>query len=117
MFDDSFRHEVRHRGDKRRITLMLDAWHPGLNQVEIDAFSMVMANSQGQIDTDEFYHSLHIYGDKKKKKGRRKGAQPFDISISNEEEEEEEDDDDEIPDDSMLRKRMLFNYLFSLVDK
>eukprot|EP01112_Ceratiomyxa_fruticulosa_P010714 TRINITY_DN2844_c0_g4_i1.p1 TRINITY_DN2844_c0_g4~~TRINITY_DN2844_c0_g4_i1.p1 ORF type:complete len:342 (+),score=56.25 TRINITY_DN2844_c0_g4_i1:189-1214(+) len=103
VFDDSFRHEVYHKGKERRITLMLDLWHPDLLKVERDAFLMVMQNSIGSIDRDKFFHSLHIYVDPKNK--RWKG----DI----------EDEEVVVLDRQALRKaraKMLFDYLFSLSD-
>lgn len=33
-FDDSFEHEVVHEGDRRRVVLLLDVWHPGLRPDE-----------------------------------------------------------------------------------
>jgi aspartate beta-hydroxylase len=30
VFDDSFEHEVEHRGAAPRAVLLLDVWHPGL---------------------------------------------------------------------------------------
>ena len=81
IFDDSYVHEVvsffflnfwifsginyllkkvTHRGNHRRVSLMLDFWHPDLNQTEIDAFSTVMANSSSFMHPDEFFHSLKL---------------------------------------------------------
>ncbi|ELR12272.1 betahydroxylase [Acanthamoeba castellanii str. Neff] len=34
VFDDSFDHEVAHRGDRDRVVLLIDVWHPDLTQVE-----------------------------------------------------------------------------------
>eukprot|EP01006_Ploeotia_vitrea_P051509 TRINITY_DN67570_c11_g1_i1.p1 TRINITY_DN67570_c11_g1~~TRINITY_DN67570_c11_g1_i1.p1 ORF type:complete len:327 (+),score=24.10 TRINITY_DN67570_c11_g1_i1:139-981(+) len=34
VFDDSFEHEVFHNGTKRRVVLMLDVWHPALDENE-----------------------------------------------------------------------------------
>ena len=34
ILDDSFEHEVRHTGDKRRVVLIVDCWHPDLSENE-----------------------------------------------------------------------------------
>lgn len=34
ILDDSFEHEVRHTGDKRRVVLIVDCWHPDLTEKE-----------------------------------------------------------------------------------
>jgi aspartate beta-hydroxylase len=34
VIDDSFRHEVVHTGDRRRVVLFVDCWHPDLTQAE-----------------------------------------------------------------------------------
>lgn len=34
ILDDSFEHEVKHNGDKRRVVLIVDCWHPDLTQKE-----------------------------------------------------------------------------------
>lgn len=34
IFDDSFEHEVRHRGHVPRVVLLVDCWHPGLSPRE-----------------------------------------------------------------------------------
>ena len=35
-FDDSFVHEVRHEGDRRRVVLIVDTWHPELTRAEAE---------------------------------------------------------------------------------
>ena len=32
VFDDSFEHEVRHDGEKERLVLIVDLWHPDLSE-------------------------------------------------------------------------------------
>lgn len=34
ILDDSFEHEVQHTGDQRRVVLIVDCWHPDLNEAE-----------------------------------------------------------------------------------
>ena len=34
ILDDSFEHEVQHTGDKRRVVLIVDCWHPDLTEKE-----------------------------------------------------------------------------------
>jgi aspartate beta-hydroxylase len=34
IFDDSFEHEVWHEGTEYRLVLILDFWHPDLNQMQ-----------------------------------------------------------------------------------
>ncbi|MDJ0742878.1 MAG: aspartyl/asparaginyl beta-hydroxylase domain-containing protein [Xenococcaceae cyanobacterium MO_167.B27] len=36
ILDDSFEHEVKHNGDKRRVVLIVDCWHPDLTEKERD---------------------------------------------------------------------------------
>jgi len=60
IFDDSYIHEVIHRGDSRRVTLMLDFWHPAMTHLEIEIFSSVMNNSANFMHPDEFFHSLKL---------------------------------------------------------
>lgn len=38
-FDDSFEHEVIHEGDKARVVLSVDVWHPSLTGGEIEILS------------------------------------------------------------------------------
>ncbi|MDJ0840197.1 MAG: aspartyl/asparaginyl beta-hydroxylase domain-containing protein [Acidobacteriota bacterium] len=40
-FDDSFDHEVWHRGTSMRYVLILDIWHPDLTRAEIDALKYI----------------------------------------------------------------------------
>jgi aspartate beta-hydroxylase len=41
IFDDSFNHESWHDGDKTRINLILDFWHPDLSDAEVKFFKML----------------------------------------------------------------------------
>ena len=41
IFDDSFNHESWHDGDKTRINLILDFWHPDLSNLEVKFFKML----------------------------------------------------------------------------
>ena len=40
-FDDSFEHEAWHRGDKTRIVLVFDVWHPDLSDREVQFLSFL----------------------------------------------------------------------------
>jgi len=64
IFDDSFLHEVHHQGNERRVTLMLDMWHPGMSELEIDVFKQLMQNSSSFMHPDEFFHSLKLVNPK-----------------------------------------------------
>jgi len=68
VFDDSFRHSVMHRGPDLRVTLMLDLWHPGMTQKEIDSFNHIMWRVMQDLDATHFFHSLHVYNDPTKTK-------------------------------------------------
>jgi aspartyl/asparaginyl beta-hydroxylase (cupin superfamily) len=68
VFDDSFKHSVTHRGPDLRVTLMLDLWHPGMHQKEIDVFNHIMCQVMQNLDANHFFHSLHVYNDPTKKK-------------------------------------------------
>jgi len=62
VFDDSFVHQVWHQGKERRVTLMLDFWHPDMTPLEKAAFQMVMVNSSREIlDQEFFYHRQGRY--------------------------------------------------------
>lgn len=41
IFDDSYNHEAWHDGDNTRILLILDLWHPDLNNEEVKFFKML----------------------------------------------------------------------------
>ncbi len=41
IFDDSFNHESWHDGDKTRINLILDFWHPDLTDSEVKFFKIL----------------------------------------------------------------------------
>ena len=38
VFDDSFEHEVIHRGDRVRYILLVDFWHPDLRTEQIESY-------------------------------------------------------------------------------
>mmetsp|Transcript_25124 Transcript_25124/g.39166 ORF Transcript_25124/g.39166 Transcript_25124/m.39166 type:complete len:286 (-) Transcript_25124:61-918(-) len=62
VFDDSFIHQVQHKGTDRRITLMLDCWHPSLTPLEKSVWSGVMQNVvRDDIPRDIFFHSMGLY--------------------------------------------------------
>jgi aspartate beta-hydroxylase len=41
VFDDSFNHESWHDGDKTRVNLIFDFWHPDLSDKEVKFFKML----------------------------------------------------------------------------
>ena len=41
LFDDSFEHEAWHRGEKTRIVLVFDVWHPDLTDREVQFLSFL----------------------------------------------------------------------------
>lgn len=41
IFDDSYMHEVWHRGDKTRTVLLWDIWHPDLTEIEKSVLTMI----------------------------------------------------------------------------
>lgn len=41
IFDDSFNHEAWHDGDKTRVNLIIDFWHPDLSDSEVKFFKML----------------------------------------------------------------------------
>jgi aspartate beta-hydroxylase len=41
VFDDSFNHEAWHDGEKTRINLIIDFWHPELSDSEVKFFKML----------------------------------------------------------------------------
>jgi aspartate beta-hydroxylase len=41
VIDDSFEHEVLHRGDRRRVVLLVDCWHPDLTPREREFLRML----------------------------------------------------------------------------
>jgi aspartate beta-hydroxylase len=43
VFDDSFEHQVWHRGDAARIVVIFDIWHPDLSPEDIQALSETMS--------------------------------------------------------------------------
>ena len=45
LFDDSFEHEVWHRGSETRVVLLLDIWHPDLTDAEIE----LLKRLQGEL--------------------------------------------------------------------
>lgn len=42
LFDDSFEHEVWHRGTETRVVLILDVWHPDLTDAEVAIMSRLV---------------------------------------------------------------------------
>mmetsp|Transcript_23115 Transcript_23115/g.64924 ORF Transcript_23115/g.64924 Transcript_23115/m.64924 type:complete len:182 (-) Transcript_23115:237-782(-) len=69
VFDDSYIHEVVHRGDRRRITLMLDLWNPNVTTFERESWVEVMQNAmKDKIPPELFFHSLNLYNIKEFKK-------------------------------------------------
>lgn len=63
IFDDSYVHSVKHDGKERRVTLMLDFWHPGVTRIERNCFMELLhlAATNLECDLEEFCHSLHLY--------------------------------------------------------
>lgn len=41
VFDDSWEHEVWHRGDSYRLVLIVDVWHPDLTETERKTLSPI----------------------------------------------------------------------------
>jgi aspartyl/asparaginyl beta-hydroxylase (cupin superfamily) len=41
IFDDSYMHEVWHRGSETRMVLLWDIWHPDLSAIEIDVLNLI----------------------------------------------------------------------------
>jgi len=41
ILDDSFEHEVQHNGNKRRVVLIVDCWHPDLSEKEREFLSQL----------------------------------------------------------------------------
>jgi aspartate beta-hydroxylase len=46
LFEDSFEHEVRNRGERRRAILIVDFWHPDLTAVEREAVTAGFRKAQ-----------------------------------------------------------------------
>ncbi len=46
LFEDSFEHEVWHRGNERRIVLIIDFWHPDLTPLEIKVLTAGFRKAQ-----------------------------------------------------------------------
>jgi hypothetical protein len=47
IFDDSFEHEVQHRGGVPRAVLLVDCWHPGLSTLEREWIERLCAGIEG----------------------------------------------------------------------
>lgn len=47
-FDDSFEHEVVHKGDKDRVVLIVDTWNPSLSAQEIEIFDSPIFHQFGK---------------------------------------------------------------------
>lgn len=80
VFDDSFEHQVWHRGQSPRIVLILDVWHPDLSPEEISALSEEMSvddtirsfmQERGlrRIESDELGKTTRLYPDDQTNKG------------------------------------------------
>ena len=41
IFDDSYMHEVWHKGTETRMVLLWDIWHPDLTEIEVDVLKMI----------------------------------------------------------------------------
>jgi aspartyl/asparaginyl beta-hydroxylase (cupin superfamily) len=41
IFDDSYMHEVWHRGDETRMVLLWDIWHPDLTTIEVSVLKLI----------------------------------------------------------------------------
>lgn len=41
IFDDSYMHEVWHRGSETRVVLLWDIWHPDLTEIEVNVLKMI----------------------------------------------------------------------------
>ena len=63
IFDDSFNHEAWYDGEHTRINLILDFWHPELQDDEVKFFSMLL---QSKLKGEKFYsqkfkNNDHLY--------------------------------------------------------
>jgi aspartate beta-hydroxylase len=52
IFDDSFNHEAWYDGDKTRINLIIDFWHPELTDPEVKFFQMIL---KAKLKGEKFY--------------------------------------------------------------
>ena len=50
IFDDTIEHEAANDGDRLRVVLIFDIWHPGLTSGERDAVAAIMAASRGDAE-------------------------------------------------------------------
>ncbi len=48
-FDDSFQHEVDHAGDKARVVLVVDVWHPALTAEDVSVLSDPVFQRFGRV--------------------------------------------------------------------
>ena len=48
-FDDAFQHEVVHEGDRDRVVLVVDVWHPGLSAADIAVLSHPVFQRFGKV--------------------------------------------------------------------
>lgn len=63
-FEDSFEHEVWHKGDSRRIVLIFDLWHPDLTDIEIEALTIGLGHPLVlQVIYDALRRSSEQYND------------------------------------------------------
>lgn len=60
IFDDSFIHEVSHKGNEKRVTLMFDFWHPNLIDDEVSAIQEILSNAKKDFPNnfEEFCHLM-----------------------------------------------------------
>lgn len=63
LFDDSFNHEAWHDGEKTRINLIFDFWHPELSDQEVKFFSMLLKSKLkgDKILAEKFDNNDHLY--------------------------------------------------------
>ena len=52
IFDDSFNHEAWYDGDKTRINLIIDFWHPELTDAEVKFFALIL---KAKLKGEKFY--------------------------------------------------------------
>tara|TARA_B100001750_G_C15487808_1_gene589341 strand:+ start:637 stop:1572 length:936 start_codon:yes stop_codon:yes gene_type:complete len=49
ILDDSFEHEVTHKGKEDRVIMLVDLWHPSLSEDEIQVLSYPVFNKYGKL--------------------------------------------------------------------
>ena len=50
ILDDSFEHEVTHKGEKDRVIMLVDLWHPSLSKEEIQVLSNSVFHKYGKLN-------------------------------------------------------------------